>query len=380
VVRAVRSHSIAEKDKLNSTQKALRYKRSETLVLYWQNDELVFENFARRAKITADPLTCSILHRCAGWQSAAEICNFLSDFDEASIRESLDELCANGVLERSDTPIRRHQSVKTWEAWNPAAGFFHFSTKDTEFAADQRGAWEELRTRANHEPMPEPRKNDTGARRIKLPPARSGGEFAKVLRNRRTWRVFGKEAVPIEILAQLLQLTFGIQRWTDVPGLGRAALKTSPSCGGLHPIEANVLALRVKGLHKGFFHYNAERHELKRLRGSISSAALEKNLGNQWWFSKAAFLVIMSAVFARTRWKYEMPRVYRGILMEAGHLCQTFCLTATWKGLAPFSTIAYADTQWEKWLGLDGVSESVLYIAGAGARPKNLKSAHLGAL
>jgi hypothetical protein len=72
--------------------------------------------------------------------------------------------------------------------------------------------------------------------------------------------------------------------------------------------------------------------------------------------------------------------VYRGILLEAGHLCQTFCLAATWKGLAPFSTIAYQDTQWEKWLGIDGINESLLYIAGAGTRPRQLKGAHLGKL
>ena len=102
--------------------------------------------------------------------------------------------------------------------------------------------------------------------------------------------------------------------------------------------------------------------------------------GNQWWFTKAAFLVLITTVFGRTRWKYEFPRVYRGILLEAGHLCQTFCLTATWRGLAPFCTIAYADTQWEKWLGIDGVNESLLYIAGAGTRPKNTRGAHIAAL
>ena len=32
--------------------------------------------------------------------------------------------------------------------------------------------------------------------------------------------------------------------------------------------------------------------------------------------------------------------------------------------------MALQDSKWEEWLGIDGVSESVLYVAGAGARPR----------
>ena len=56
------------------------------------------------------------------------------------------------------------------------------------------------------------------------------------------------------------------------------------------------------------------------------------------------------------------------VLAEGGHFCQTFCLTATWQGLAPFCTMALADTTIERALGIDGVSESVLYAAGAGKK------------
>src|SRR6266566_2232899 len=49
-----------------------------------------------------------------------------------------------------------------------------------------------------------------------------------------------------------------------------------------------------------------------------------------------------------------------------GHLCQTFCLVATWLGLAPFCTAALKDTLIERDLGIDGIRESVLYVAGVG--------------
>ena len=74
----------------------------------------------------------------------------------------------------------------------------------------------------------------------------------------------------------------------------------------------------------------------------------------------------MTAVFPRTMWKYHHARAYRVVLLDAGHLCQTFCLVATWLGLAPFCTAALKDTLIEKDLGIDGIRESVLYVAGVG--------------
>jgi SagB-type dehydrogenase family enzyme len=366
---------IGRKDAIPST-KENKYRRSAPLVLYWQGGQLVFENFALGTRISADSLVCSILNECSEWRSVREIESYLGEYEESSVRRTLEKLYKNGVLERSDRKRdARVVAMESWAAWNPAAGFFHFSTKDAEFATDQRGAFEELKRRARYDPMPRPLKNYSKARRIKLPSVSAAGEFAAVLKSRRTWRKYGPGSVSVEALAQALRLTFGIQGWVDVPGLGRAAIKTSPSGGCLHPIEAYVLVQRVNGLKSGIYHYDAARHELEWLRKGISRRALEKSLGSQWWFTRGAFLVLMTAVFGRTQWKYDFARSYRVVLAEAGHLCQTFCLTATWLGLAPFCSMALADTMWEEWLGIDGVRESIIYLAGAGTRPREGTSA-----
>ena len=55
---------------------------------------------------------------------------------------------------------------------------------------------------------------------------------------------------------------------------------------------------------------------------------------------------------------------------KSGHVCQTFLLTATRLGLAPFSVMALADSLIEQDLGIDGISESVLYAAGVGRPPR----------
>jgi SagB-type dehydrogenase family enzyme len=355
-----------------------RYRRSAPLVLYWQDGDLVFENFALQSRMSADPVVCLILHFCGEWRTFGDIASYLKHYDESSILKTLGQLCENGVLERSDRRRDpRVEAMESWADWNPAAGFFHFSTKDTEFGADQLRLFEDLKRRARTKPMPLPIKSYSKARKTKLPRVRRDEEFPAVLKSRRTWRKYGRGAVTLEALAQALELTFGIQGWVEVPGLGRAALKTSPSGGDLHPIEAYVLVQRVKGLKRGIYHYSAARHELEWLRKGIARRTLARNLGSQWWFARGAFLVLMTAVFGRTQWKYDFPRAYRAILLEAGHLCQTFCLTATWLGLAPYCTIAQTDTRWEKWLGIDGVKESIIYVAGAGTMPSDLRDANI---
>jgi SagB-type dehydrogenase family enzyme len=114
------------------------------------------------------------------------------------------------------------------------------------------------------------------------------------------------------------------------------------------------------------YHYQAKDHRLAKLPIKVSPRKAGAYCADQWYFSGAAALFIMTAVFARTMWKYGGARAYRVVLLETGHLCQTLCLTATRLGLAPFSTAALRDSLIEKDLGLDGISESVLYVAGVG--------------
>jgi SagB-type dehydrogenase family enzyme len=159
----------------------------------------------------------------------------------------------------------------------------------------------------------------------------------------------------------------------DLGAQGRAPLKTSPSGGARHSIEAYVMVRNVAGITPGLYHYDAVAHGLGRLRGGRPPAA--RFLPRQPWFAGAAAIVFLAAAFPRVQWRYDNARAYRVVLAEAGHLCQTFCLTATWLGLAPFCSMALADTAIEESLGLDGVTESVLYAAGVGRRPRGAISA-----
>ncbi len=347
------------------------YRRSPHLVCYWEGGRSVFTNYATGQSITADPVVCTVLDFFDRWRPVHALERCFSQFTPASLRRLLGQLNRHTLLQRSDRPISpRERALEGWTGWSPSAAFFHFSTKDFPYAADDPVTslrW--LRRRARQQPPPSTMKRYHNAWQVPLPPPRTDGEFPQVLLARRTWRRFSPRPIDQVALGTLLGLTFGVQRWVELRGVGRLALKTSPSGGARHPIEAYVLASRVNGLPRGLYHYAADLHLLERLGPGVAQRTVTKLLADQWWFKDAAVVVLLTAVLPRVQWKYPFARAYRTVLAEAGHFCQTFYLVATWLGLAPFCTMAFKDSSIERLLGVDGVTETVLYAAGVGTRP-----------
>jgi len=255
----------------------------------------------------------------------------------------------------------------SWHEWMPEAAFFHFGTRDSRYPADLLEHELPLIEKAKTIPQPAPTKTSAGPRST-LPTATGMGELGQTLRSRRTWRQFADTPVALQPIATLLALTFGVQRRGRVHGQGSVVFKTSPSGGARHPIEAYLIAQSVTGLRRGVYHYDCLSHELVRVGRPVSAAQLEKVLGNQYYFANCAAVVVMTACFARTMWRYPFTRAYRSVLIEAGHLGQTFALLATAMELAPFQTIAFGDTKLEALIGLNGPNESAMYVLGVGNR------------
>lgn len=348
-------------------------RRSAFLISYWQGKQLYFENYLTRKKIAASIETAALLDFFSGWKREDSMLRRWPEYSASSLRKAVQRLVSETFLQRS--PVRKRvldlaeNSLRKWGEWNPAGGFFHFSTKDSYPEKITPEAMRSLKELLQKNRVPLPIKRYPRAETLRFSREILDEEFPRLLRHRRTWREFGTSPVPRESLARLLYLSFGVQAWERIPRIGRFALKTSPSAGGLHPLESYVLVRNVRGVPSGIYHYDSAGHGLQRIRRGANSSEIQQLLAGQWWFRGAAFVVFLTAIFRRSQWKYDYARAYRAVLAEAGHQCQTFCVTATWLGLAPFCTMALADTKIEKRLGLDGISESVLYAMGAGTLP-----------
>jgi SagB-type dehydrogenase family enzyme len=353
--------------------KHVLFRRSPFLVSYWNAETLIFENYATGKGATAAPMATEVLNFFSRWRRAESIFSHLPQYSRSSLRVAIKQLVRHSLLQRSGrTEHSIERSMAAWKHWNPAAGFFHFTGRDLPFDADLMRMGRYMEGLTHEKAMPVPVKHYLRAKKTRLPAARVEGEFPRVLTSRRTWRRFAAGKLALADLSTLLGLTWGIREWVAVPPLGRFAVKTSPSGGALHPIEAYVVARDVEGVFPGIYHYDASRHQLELLRRGVTRNKMSDYVMGQRWFSDAAAFVLMTAVYGRTQWKYRYPRAYRVVLAEAGHLCQTFCLTATWLGLAPFCTMAIADSKIDRDLGIDGVTEGVLYVAGVGKRPEGI--------
>lgn len=334
----------------------VKYHRSPGLVLYWSDAGLVCTD-------------------CVSGKRFAVNADIVRQLDEAGEVRSTDrraramtnQLAAAGLLTKR--PPRRWP----WTQWMPEAAFFHFGTRAAAFEQDVAARERQLRAKARHTPPPPPTKR-LRASAIRLSAAADLGDLARALAERRTWRNFSRRQLKRSDLETLLWLTFGVQRWGAVRGQGKVALKTSPSAGARHPLEAYVLASNVEGFDPGVYHYDAARHALVPVRKGLSARRLAELLAGQRYFADASAAVVMSAVFARAMWKYPSSRAYRAILIDAGHLGQTFCLVATALGLAPFCTMAFREAELDRALGIDGIDESAMYVVGVGPRPRRVKS------
>jgi SagB-type dehydrogenase family enzyme len=348
-----------------------KVRRSDHLVGYWEEDRFVVHDFIAGTRTGVPPAAIRVLSLCATPQPVATVVAECAEFPAADVRRLVGSLVRRGLLRTVDTTVTTdgRSMAAGWRTWSPAAGFFHFTTKDARYPrgpADAERLWRQLGPAT---PMPAALKRYPG-RGIPLPCGPTGGPFADVLLARRTWREFAATPVPLDRLATLLDLTWGVQRWATVRGQGQVALKTSPSGGARHSGEVYVLARRVAGLPAGLYHYDPAGRSLAPLRPRGRPLRNAEILPGQPWYRRAPVLLFMTAVFERAQWRYGFPRAYRAVLIEAGHLCQTCCLTATWLGLAPFCSMAFPDSAVERMIGLDGVTESMLYIAGAGMPPR----------
>jgi SagB-type dehydrogenase family enzyme len=350
----------------------IQLRRATSLFVYWKDSRLFFYDFARRLTVSGRPIACEVLDFFSEWRTPEEAVTRFAEYSRRSVCSTLCQLVKHGLLLRKNSPeaLQDSKIAKEWAAWLPQ-GSFHFSTKDVPYIGDN---WSSKRLKIILPESPPPKifKVVKRAKKTVLPArAFPDSEFIRVLMTRRTHRRFSKQEVTLEAVSQLLSLVWGVTGYLHLPIFGKLLLKTSPSGGARHPGEVYLMALRVKGLNAGLYHYHPAHHRLETISTNATRDKASRYCAYQRYVGDAAALFIMTAVFPRTMWKYGHARAYRVVLLDAGHLCQTFCLVATWLGLAPFCTAALKDTLIEEDLGVDGINESVLYVAGVGIPTSN---------
>ena len=207
-----------------------------------------------------------------------------------------------------------------------------------------------------------PYKTYPGAKMIKLPkPDYQGMPVEEAIKKRRSVRSYSKKALTLPQLSQLLFAAQGItgnHYGHDV--------RTVPSAGALYPMEVYLAVNNVEELPRGIYHYNIQKHALELLKeGDFRKELAKAGLG-QDMLGEAQVTFILSSVFERTQRKYG-DRSFRYIYMEAGHISQNIALQAVSLGLGSVCVGAFYGEQVNCLIGLDGNTESAIYLQAVGA-------------
>ncbi|MDH7494238.1 MAG: SagB/ThcOx family dehydrogenase, partial [Candidatus Saccharicenans sp.] len=86
---------------------------------------------------------------------------------------------------------------------------------------------------------------------------------------------------------------------------------------------------------------------------------------NQDFLAEASLVLVLTAVFERTTWKYG-ARGFRYIYLDAGHIAQNAALAAVSLGLGSCPVAAFFDDEINSLLGVNPARESAIYLLAVG--------------
>jgi SagB-type dehydrogenase family enzyme len=166
------------------------------------------------------------------------------------------------------------------------------------------------------------------------------------VQRRSSCRKFASQSLTIEELSAVLELGYGIR--------AEDGSRTVGSGGGLYPNEIYLFVSRVDGLRPGLYHYNVEDFSLELIDDSIDVAQVKLAFQDPTldWDTLPA-LFFLTAIYPKTLKKYGM-RGWRILMLDSGHLAQSFWLATSALGLGG-TTLAG---------GLDGKIRRLLKING----------------
>ena len=190
-----------------------------------------------------------------------------------------------------------------------------------------------------------------------LPPARLGrARLRDALAGRRSGQARVNAPLPREALASIVGAAYRSTK-------GRRPV---PSGGALYPLELYVVALDVTHVETGVHHYNPYRHCLERL-GGAGRADVAATLVDSELAEHAAALIVVTAMFWRTRFKYGL-RGYRFALLETGHVVQNAVLAATALRVPALPLGGFYDRPLDRLVGADSLDEASVYALLLGGR------------
>jgi len=283
---------------------------------------------------------------------------------DTDVAEAVDTLIAEKVLVVREEADRLGEPAQFRSRLQPIELAFHRGFNEGGFFPDHLDA--------GHPPAMV--KDVEGTRSVSLetyPSLELRMDLAECLAERRSIRAYSDRPLEKRQLEQFLQLTARAHALVEVEGLGSISIRNYPSGGARYPLELYPVVYTVQGLEPGIYHYHPYHHRLATLdsddalRRDLLFAARTRMGDPRTLTGTPAVLFLVTAVFARTCWKYRgIP--YHLILQEVGALYQTMYLVATMLGLAPCAVGAFPELAVAELLHIDSRDEAQVGLFALG--------------
>ena len=329
------------------------YKRSPFLFTSWNEDgKVILYNYNRCTKALVTKEVMKIVDMLSKWTNVQEMSDKLQ-IDKKNLTKALENLARLKMIHKN-TQMDKEEHVHHRVPWDPI-----------ELALQRQrsyGGYFPMSKRVGKPPSPI--KLIKGLSTFVLPVPRNIREnkvaLLDVLEFRRSIRRYGSRRISVDNLSFFLYHSARIKKIFKSE-LGILTKRPYPSGGARYPLEIYVVNNRVNGIQKGIYHYDPLKHQL---------ILLNKNITYQKKFNKYIVdiqdtvtnrapdvVFIITAVFARTMWKYEKLGLSL-ILSDLGCLYQTMYLVATQMKLAPCPIGGTEEELVKNWLNLNWFEES----------------------
>ena len=330
-----------------------RYRRSPFCLLYWDGPQLVAENCDAQRRFRIAERYVGLLHRLSEPVTVSELAEALA-LAPTTVEYAVQRLVDMSLVVADGTESDDHRAdVVDQPRWDLV-----------DLAMQRRTA------RGGFDPAaPRPGRPPPAFKPVPTTPAvelcREGLDerwtLKAALEQRRSIRTYAARDVALDDLGRFLYSTASVTGTGCDAVVGEFSYRPFPSAGGRHPLEIYAACNAVAGLKRGAYYYDPGQHRLHLVRPADSTQAeitrhARVATGDVTTQDPAVVLMI-TAVFARTMWKYE--NIAMGlILKDVGALYQTMYLVATALGLAPCALGGWMERDNARWLGLDPLVES----------------------
>jgi len=172
-----------------------------------------------------------------------------------------------------------------------------------------------------------------------------------------------KEDAPMDRakLSRLLYFTNGVTGILRYPNGQSLLLRAAPTAGGLYPTEIYLAVRNCSYLESGIYNFQVKDHALVLAWEGDYWNAFEKYCMGHEIIGQSNFLMLLTAVYERSAWRYS-ERAYRRILLDTGHVLGNLTAYASYEGVTPCPIAGFFDASLNALLYLDQSKEGVLAV------------------